>query len=472
MNILSQSAIAKKSQKKNWITKLVAILALVNFAIVLFDYSYVPWRDFYLQASPPLTQFYDPVKGIEPQPITEDYLEQFNTLKEFSTEELDKPQAQEELIKLRITSDRLLEDNPFAAIGKSGTLEKIKHELSDRLGQNDPGNTFATFWSQAYLDEAGWQSEISFFDKEIKPLIATNYYRDLGKFGKFVDYFWLIDLPFIIIFALDILIRTFYISRRNSHLSWWEALLRRWYDFPLILPLWRFLRIIPVTVRLYQANLLNLKPLRKQLNYGFILGFIEEIAELLGIQIINQVQKSIKRGEVAHRLLHPEHRSYVRVNNRHEVKAIATRLVNISVHDVLPQVQPDLEALLHHAIASTIERSPIYQRLQNIPGFQELPAQFGEQLAKDFSQTAYNNIVKGVKDPVAAQLSERLLTNFRDALKLELQKKNNLRDIESLLVDMLEEIKINYVAKIAQGGFDEIVEEADRLRKNPVKYQS
>ena len=65
-----------------------------------------------------------------------------------------------------------------------------------------------------------------------------------------------------------------------------------------------------------------------------------------------------------------------------------------------------------------------------------------------------------------------MLTNFRDALELELQKKNNLRDIESLLIDLLEEIKVNYVAKIAKGGFDEIAEEADRLRKNPVKYQS
>ena len=127
---------------------------------------------------------------------------------------------------------------------------------------------------------------------------------------------------------------------------------------------------------------------------------------------------------------------------------------------------------MHHAIASTIERSPIYQRLQSIPGFKELPAQLSEQLTKELSQTAYNNIAKGVDDPVTARLSDRLLTNFRDALELELQKKHNLREIESLLVDMLEEIKINYVAKIAEGGFEGIVEEADRLRKNPVKYQT
>ena len=268
----------------------MAILALVNFTIVLFDYSYVPWRDYYLQVSPPLVQVYDRFKGIELYPITENYFEKFEILKEkVLVDRLDSPQVEEDLLELRTISDRLLDNNPFEAIGKSRTLEKIKHELSDRVGQNDPRDTFATFWSQAYLDEAGWQSEISFFDREIKPLIATNYYRDLGKFGKFIDYFWLIDLPFIVIFALDILIRTYYMSRRLTHLSWWEAILRRWYDFFLILPTARFLRIIPVIVRLYQANLLNLKPLRKQLNYGFILGFIEEIAELLGIHVINHL---------------------------------------------------------------------------------------------------------------------------------------------------------------------------------------
>ena len=480
MNISSQSAV-KKSSPQNWITKLVAILALVNFALVLFDYSYVPWRDFYLQVSPPLTQVYDRFKGIEPHPITENYLEKFSILKDkVSADRLDISQAEEDLLELRIISDRLIEDNPFAAIGKSGTIEKIKHELGvrvawalpNRVGQNSARDAFATFWSSAYLNDAGWQNEISFFDSEIKPLIATNYYRDLGRFGKFVDDFWLIDLPFIVIFALDILIRTLFTSRRLAHLSWWEAILRRWYDFFLVLPTARLLRIIPVMVRLYQANWLNLKPLRKQFNYSFVIGFIEEIAELLGIQVIDRLQESIKKGELTHRLLHPEHRSYIDVNNRNEVKAIATRLVKISVNDVLPQVKPDLETLLHYAIASTIERSPVYRRFQNIPGFNELPAQLTEQIAKDFTQTAYNNLAKGVDDPVTAKLSDRLLTNFRDALELELQKKNNLQDIESWLVDLLEEIKINYVDRIANGGFDETVDEADGIRKNAVKSRS
>ena len=38
------------------------------------------------------------------------------------------------------------------------------------------------------------------------------------------------------------------------------------------------------------------------------------------------------------------------------------------------------------------------KKLQNIPGFKELPAQLSGQLTKDFSQTAYSNIAKSVED--------------------------------------------------------------------------
>ena len=151
MNISGKSADKKGLKSNNWLEKIVAILAIANFALVLFDYTYIPCRDFYLQVLDgnkafSLTQFYDPVKGIEPHPETEIYLEKFDSLKEkVSADRLDIPQVEKDLLELRILSDRLIEDNSFAAIGKSGTLEKIKHELGVRVGQNSAKDTFNTF---------------------------------------------------------------------------------------------------------------------------------------------------------------------------------------------------------------------------------------------------------------------------------------------------------------------------------------
>ncbi|MHC5833635.1 MAG: hypothetical protein ACYT04_000000100990, partial [Nostoc sp.] len=77
-----------------------------------------------------------------------------------------------------------------------------------------------------------------------------------------------------------------------------EAVLWRWYDFFLLLPFWRGLRIIPILIRLDQARLLNLHPVRKQLNQGIVANFAEELTEIVVVRVINQVQGSIKRGEL------------------------------------------------------------------------------------------------------------------------------------------------------------------------------
>ncbi len=453
--------------RNRWLERIIAILALLNLCLVFFDMTYIPLRDFYLQLLPSLTQRYDPIKGIQPHPETQNYL---NKVTELETQVLQtglpSPQVESLLEELRLLSNRMIEDNSFDEANKSATLAKIKNEMRLRTNEESAREAFTTFWSQTYLSKQGWQSEISFFDFQIRPFIQSNYYRDIGRFGNFVNSFWLIDLPFVIIFALDFLARTFYISRRDRSLSWLEAILRRWYDIFLLLPFWRWLRIIPVTIRLYQANLLNLEPLRSQLNHDFAVSFAEEITEMVGIQVIDQMQDTIRQGELARWLFHPETRKpYVQVNGTNEVKEIATRLVNVSIYDVLPQIQPDIEALVHHSIATTLNQSIIYQQIENIPGLNHLPNQLTEKLARDLSQSTYNNLTKALSDPVATQLTSRLITNFRDVLEMELQKKHNIQEFQSLLIDMLEEIKINYVKGITSSGVEKILEEANQIHK-------
>jgi hypothetical protein len=454
--------------RTSWFERLIAILAVLNLVLVFFDLSYVTLRDFYIEFVPSLTQFYDPVKGIELHPETQNYLNTVNALEEQVLQAgLQSPRAEELLEELQQLSNRLVQDNPFEGAGKSNILEKIKHEMRTHVGEDSGRVALTTFWSQAYLSNRGWQQTIEFFNTEIRPLIERNYYRDIGRFGRYVDYFWLIDLPFIILFALEILARTYYTSRRKPELNWLEAILRRWYDIFLVLPFWRWLRVLPVTIRLYQTELLDLEPFRKQLNYDFAIGFAEEIAEIIGVQVIDQMQESIQNGEVTRWLLHPESRQpYVQVNNTNEVKAIATRLVNISVYDVLPQIQPDMQAFVHHSLESTLSQTAVYQQIQNLPGLSHLPTQLTETLAHNLSHTVYSNLVKALEDPVGAELTARLMGNFRDALETELKKKHNYQEIESLLVDMLEEIKINYVKRIAEGGVERALEEVDLLHRN------
>ncbi|MBD2346039.1 hypothetical protein [Anabaena subtropica] len=455
-----------------WRERLIAIIALINLVLVFFDISYIYARDFYWQFIPEITRLYDPVKGIKPHPETVNYLTQVEDLQaQVIATGLPSSQVENQLSQLRQLSLQMIEDNPFAVTDQSNILEKIKDELRQRTGENSGRDAFTTFWSQNHLQSRGWQQEINFWNTQIQPLIAINYYRDINKFGKFVDWFWLIDLPFIIIFALDLLVRISLIKRHHPKLSWLKALLRRWYDIFLLLPFWRSLRVIPVLIRLYQTELLDLAPLQAEAQRDFVIGFASQLTEMVGIQVIDQMQSAIKRGDVTTWLLHPESRQpYVQINNTNEVAALTKRVVNVSVYDVLPKVQPDIEDLLHHSITTTLNQLPVWQQLQYFPALQQLPAQLTENLSKFISQTAYKNLVNAIEDPIAAEITERLSRNFRDALEAELQKKHNMQEIQSLLIDLLEEIKINYVRGVEEFGIEQLIDEAEQLQYKIKSY--
>ncbi|NJQ98592.1 MAG: hypothetical protein HC784_15390, partial [Hydrococcus sp. CSU_1_8] len=349
---------------------------------------------------------------------------------------------------------------------KSSTLEKIKNEIRQRTGKPNAREAFSTFWSQAYLENAGWQQEFDFWNRQIRPFIQANYYREIDRFGRFIDRFWLLDLPFVIVFAIDFWTRILSIKRRHRELSWTETILRRWYDLFLLLPFWRAWRVLPVAIRLYHVSLLNLEPVRAEIHRDLLMGLTAELAEMVGIEVIEQMQYSIQNGKALRNLFEPN----LLVDENSEVNAIATRVINVSVYDVFPQVQADIESLIHHSINSSIARLPAYQQLKHIPGLNNLPDQLSEHLAKSLSALAYDNLTNMMEDPVSAQITSRLGRNFRDALKRELFSDRNVREIKFLLINLLEEIKINYIKGIEEVGIEELMDKAEQLHRKIENY--
>ena len=83
------------SSWRRW-DQVIALLAAMNLAWVIFDVSYIPLRNFWLQRNlyplptlplvvplpwlPNITPVYDRIKGIEPHRDTQRYLEQFQQL--------------------------------------------------------------------------------------------------------------------------------------------------------------------------------------------------------------------------------------------------------------------------------------------------------------------------------------------------------------------------------------------------------
>lgn len=465
----------KQSAKVPWFERLMAVIAIGNFCLVLFDISYVPWRDFYFRKLPALTKIYDPFKGIEPHRDTQKYLETVEDLKNQVVQTgLTSPQVAAKLQEIDNLSAKMIDEDPFRVASKSGSLEKIKDRIRDRTPnpQDSAKQSFKTFWSQDYLNKQGWQQEINWFERKIRPLIAINYYREIGENGEFKDDFWLIDLPFIFIFAIEFLARTYTISRRHRSVTWRQAMLWRWYDIFMLLPFWRLLRLLTVTIRIHQAKMPDLQPIRTQISRGFVANFARELTEVVVIQLIDQMQKSITTGDLAKQLFKSQKQRYLDINNINEIEAIASRLVQVTVYKVLPQLQPDLEALLRFNIEIFLKQSPVYQGFQKVPGLGNLPEQLASQLVAELSklatlgpQNAYEAFKIASEDPQGVQLSNQLVQHFGQALGSELQQQQTWQEIQLLLCDFLEEFKINYIQRLSEEDFEKILEQAKQLQQ-------
>lgn len=448
----------------------MAIAATTNLALVAFDLSYVPWRDFWFRRVPIVAQGYDSVKGIEPHRETQQYLETVDALKQALPQEgLQSEQIQQRLKELRDRSDEMIQSNPFQAANKSGALEKIKNRMRDRVFDQRRGvssrKAFETFWSSAYLAQKGADAELRFFDTEIRPLIAANYYRTIGENGEFTDRFWIIDAPFVILFGLEFLARSFYLSRKYKSLTWLDAMLWRWYDIFLLLPFWRWLRVLPVALRIEQAGLISWERVRTQTSQGFIANISEELAEVVVVQMLDRVQGSIERGEFSRWLVQTTNRPYVDINQRDEIQELTSHILRLTVYNVLPKIKPDLEALLRHNVEAVLNQSPAYQGLKTLPLVGDLPRQINDRLVADVTEGAYSAIVAALEDKVGAELLNKLAKNFGESLVSEVKEQRSLQELQSLALDLLEEIKINYVKRASAADVEGILEETRQLRQ-------
>jgi hypothetical protein len=484
--------VSRPSQRL-WFERLMAIVATANLGLVIFDLSYVPWRDFWLQGklSIPLTQavvylpmppqitvWYDPIKGIEPHRETQLYLETVQQLQQQKTQlGLTSPQVQATLQSLRSQSNEMIETNPFQIANKSGTLEKIKNKMRIHIF-GTPKNTsarqaFNRFWSPGTLTTANWDQQLDWFNTQIVPLIQTNYYRSLSESGEFTDNFGRIDLPFNLLFALEFLGRTFYISRRHRGLLWRDAMLWRWYDgllfFPfwLVFPNWAWLRVFPVGIRLHQAKLVNMERLRQQLTQGVVASLAQEMSEAVVLQLLGQVQVTLRRSDLGLGFLQAQAQSQSTPSHTDELMGIANLILKMTLEKVLPQLKPDLVALLGHNLEQVLRQSPGYSNLKSFPGLETLPSQLSQRLATEIINALQEHLPQLPEDAVGTELTLALLQHLRQAFFQELQQQEVLQEIQDLLSEMLEEIKASYRSPQAEAAL--ISEPVQIMRRKMLK---
>lgn len=467
------------SGRNLWYERIMATIAVANLVFVVFDLTYVMGRDFWLRGTlsagplsltiplPPVTQWYDWVKDIQPHRDTQHYLNTVNALEaDLDLGGISSPQVQTRLAELRDLSQEMIRDNPFQVANKSGTLEKIKNRMRDRIFPNSKDTSsrkaFDTFWSKDYLVQKQVTEELAFFNQQIRPLIASNYYRTIGESGEFTDYFAILDIPFVVLFGLEFLTRTLYISHRHR-LKWIDAMLWRWYDLLFFIPFWRWIRVVPVAIRLDQARLLSLARIRDQVTQGVVSNVAEELTEAVVSQIIDRLQGGLQNGALGNWLIQRVSRPYQDLNQRDEVQELASHVLKLTVYQVMPQIKPELEALVRHIVEAVLEQAPGYKGLKGLPLVGDLPGQVNRQLVSTVTAGAYDAIAAALEDKIAAQLLSELVRNFGKTMVNELQEGNSLEELQTLLSELMEEIKVNYVNQIAD---DNVVIVESNLERN------
>ncbi|MBE9043025.1 hypothetical protein IQ255_01150 [Pleurocapsales cyanobacterium LEGE 10410] len=458
-----QGKLTDNSIQRSWWQKLLALIALINLVLVLFNLSYLSLRDFYFNNAPILIRIYDPVKAIEPHPDTEAYLDTVARLQQaIARSSLTSDSTEQLLASLRQQSIFLIEENPFTASNKLGTFAKLKHRMEYRLQARSTKEAFNRFWSREYLAQADTARELEFFNQKIEPLLKVNYYRHIDANGIESDRFWRIDLFFVIFFALEYFSRTFQIARNQAKLSWWNAMLRYWYDALMLIFIGRWLRIVPVTVRIHKSGLFNLEEILRQITHEPAAYISQRVSTFLIVRLLNQSQEIISDGTLVNVLLSSN--EGIEVGETDKIDKIIDRLISLTIYHVLPQVQPDLENLLRYSLKGALQESDIYQTVEKIPGFTDIPQETIEQLSDYLARATYDVLLDSYTDAQGKIIFNRFSQNFSDTLKQQIQTKATYNEIANLLSDLLEEWKLNYVKNSRQRNPEQTLAEAEQIK--------
>lgn len=458
--------------KALWFARLMAAVALVNLTLVVGDLSYIRFRDLYLRYLPAVTTWYgETFKGIEPNRFTTHYLETVDQFEEQVAQTgITSSAAQSILADLQGQSEAMISEDPFQAANRSGNLEQIKNKMRDRINVDSATEAFDVFWSYDHMNEEGFTQEIAFFNQEIRPLVETNFFRRIAVHGGFVDQFWRVDIWFNLLFGLELLARSFYLGRRYKNFTWRDAILWRWYDLLLVIPFsalrlpWlALLRVIPAVIRINQSNLINLEPIQRRISHFAISQIAVELTEIVVLRIIDQAQSLVRDGSITKALTEPSSRRYIEVGGVNELEVIAQRLGALTVYNVLPQVKPELDALLKHTITQSFDQAPGYQGFRQIPGIGNLPDQIAQQVVARLSANLYGVVKGSLEDQAGGELTQALVQKLSETFRLQLKENENVDELETLVIDFLEEIKLNYVKRLAAADVDRLIEERYQL---------
>lgn len=419
----------------------ILFLALINLAMVVFDFTYLEVRHHYQVYAPSLVTLYDPVKGVGPHRLTQTYVQEAAAT--FRKLRAGEASAAVALADMRQRSLHLYQEDPFAGSGLSGVFEQIKNRMRKHARVESGKEGFLAFWSAQNLTPARLDQEAAFFEHTIRPLMARNYYRVLGENGRPFDAFWMLDLLFIPFFALDFLVRGALDLKRGKYPSWKAFCYARWYDLVYFIPLGQYVtplgqsgwshlvRGISVGHRMRRLGLINPITLPQR----FVDRVVNLATDLVSVRLLSNYQESIRRFDLDETIL------MLPAEQREKFNSFVELHLQAAVTRILPQVIPDLQEMLTYSAQQALDESPSYQQLRALPVVGGMAERYLPALVEELVNGVQRGMVAALDDPAHRDLSRQLGGKLVELILEEMRTLETEAEIKQFLIATLEQQK-------------------------------
>lgn len=425
------------------------LVAIINLLLISFDYTYLWMRPTYQKHIPALVKTYDEFMGIEPHRATEKYMdlaEKYLNAREGTPVGQESAELKDLSRDLAMASRELVEENPFERAGLTGNLEQLKKNIREwRAGRENreydrdisSRQSFAIFWNMDSPAEA--RERRQFYREQMRPLLAANYFRHYDVNGNFVNQFWKLDLPFLILFVLELLVRWVLAIRRRTYQAWFLFPLYNWYDFVALIPLhslrfFRLFRIVSIYIRLARSQLTTVGEdfiSRWVRQYSNIIK--EEIADMVTIRVLSEMQDEIRGGATV------EVFTKVLEDFRDRVRDLILQGLRAGLEQ--GPVKANIRVVMERALAESAREST---------SLKPVPRILKEAITKDIGLAVYDSILESLTthvQPGNQKAMEEVIDYFIDEA-IRNAKSNELIELsETITLEILENMKEKVAVK-------------------------
>jgi len=416
-------------------------VALINLWMILFDISYLWLRPVYIHYLPVVPAVYDRVKGISPHPLTAEMLQTIETTRALLREKVVSEEIPRRVGELRALTARIFLEKPFARSGLEEAFKVVEEKLA-RMG-GVPAATLSRGPSPQFLERL-WPSKpdelryrLEHLDPGFMRLLRLNYYREYGRGGRLVDYFWILDLPFLVLFWLEFLIRWFRSVRSREYARWFFFPIFNWYDVLGLMPMaffrpFRLLRLVSVYMRLRESELSGIgKDYVSQLVEYFSNIITEEVSDRVALRILSEFEEEIIAGthlRIAASVLEPRRR---RVN-----RLLAARTAAVLGSS---RVLEDFRLLARLNLEKAIEES---SGLASIP----LPQVVLRPLIRSIGDIVLDTTVETLSATLSSEEGREALEDLFGAMEADLLNDEAVEEIDAVI----REIAVEVIARMKE----------------------